>query len=391
MVATWGPVSAQELTGWIRGKREDMCDLAQALVEIESPTGDPRGIDRALDRVAHELVAMDYRVRVVGGGETNHLLAAPADRDKGQPIQLLIGHIDTVWPQGTLATMPFRSDQRRLYGPGVLDMKGGLVQMLFALRALRDLAIGLAATPVVFINSDEETGSRDSTRHLVRLGQAASRAFVLEPADGPTGALKTARKGVGRFRVAVRGRAAHAGLSPGDGASAILEMSHLVQRLFELNAPDRGVTVNVGTIDGGLGANVVAPRVVAEVDVRTWTEADATRVSQSIEALTVTNPQCAITIEGGFNRPPMELTPRNLRLWDCAETLAEQLGIALDRSEVGGGSDANTTSQHAATLDGLGAVGHGAHADDEQAVIDAMPERAALLAGLLASPLGARG
>jgi len=387
MVTASRSVRGTELMAWMLERTEAMCDLAKTLVEVESPTGDGPGVAEALGVLATELEALDFRVRMVRGGVTEHLLASPAGRARGRPLQLLLGHIDTVWPRGVSRTMPFRRAAGRLHGPGILDMKGGLAQLLFALKGIRELGLALPATPVVFVNSDEETGSKDSTRHIQRLARSAARAFVVEPADGPRGAIKTARKGVGRYRIKVHGRAAHAGLSPQDGASAILEMSHLVQELFDLNDPEQGVTVNVGTIDGGLGANVVAPTVVAEVDVRAWTEADAARVARGINALTPTNPRCEVHIDGRFGRRPMEPTERNQALWSNALQIAAELDVEIRQARVGGGSDANTTSRFTATLDGLGAVGQGAHADDEQLVVAAMPERAALLAALLTSAL----
>jgi glutamate carboxypeptidase len=378
---------AGELLDWMRGRTDDMCATAEKLVAAESPTGDAAGIDRATGYLGARLEALGFRLRTVAGVAGNHLLAVPRSRDRAAPVQLMIGHIDTVWPRGTIDSMPCRRDHDRLLGPGVLDMKGGLVQMLYALEALGEAGVALPATPLVFVNCDEETGSRDSTRHVRRLARASARAFVLEPADGPRGALKTTRKGVGRFTVRIEGHAAHAGLSPGEGASAILEMSHLVQELFQLNDPERGVTVNVGTVDGGLGANVIAPTVVAEVDVRAWTQADADRVEERIRDLAPTNPRCAIRVDGGFGRPPMEQTDRNEALWRRAVSAARALDLDIARAGVGGASDANTTTRYTATLDGLGAVGQGAHAVDEQLVITRMPERAALLAVLLASGL----
>jgi glutamate carboxypeptidase len=364
-----------------------MCELIHRLVDIESPTGDAAGVGTALGLIEEQLLQMGLRARQVTGKGGTHLLAMPSQRERDAPAQLLLGHVDTVWPKGTIATMPFRVENGRLFGPGVFDMKGGLVQMVFALRALDELRIAPPATPVVFVNSDEEKGSHDSSRHIRRLARAVARAFVMEPAYGTQGALKTTRKGVGSFTISVHGKAAHAGLSPDEGASAILEMSHLVQGLFELNTPEQGITVNVGTIDGGLGANVVAPRVVARVDARTWTDADAETLERSIRSLTPKDSRCAIDVEGGFGRPPMEVTEPNQALWRRAATVADELGIEIEQAGVGGGSDANTTSRHAATLDGLGAVGQGAHAADEQLIVSHLPERAALLAGLIASPL----
>jgi glutamate carboxypeptidase len=262
--------------------------------------------------------------------------------------------------------------------------------MTFALCALRDLGIAPMVTPVVLVNSDEEIGSRESARWIHLLARLASRVFVLEPALGRSGKLKTARKGVGKYKVRVRGKAAHAGLEPGAGASAIVELSHVVQRLHALNDAERGVTVNVGMIEGGLRSNVVAPEARAVVDVRVPTEADARRIEAAIDAIEAETPGTVVEITGGVGRPPMERTPRNAALWMLAAEAAAALGIQLDEGTAGGGSDGNLTSQYAATLDGLGAVGDGAHADHEYVEIDRLAERAALLALLLlAPPLGA--
>jgi glutamate carboxypeptidase len=297
--------------------------------------------------------------------------------------------MDTVWPIGTLAEMPVRADEGRIRGPGVFDMKGGLVQMVFALRALRDLGMEAPATPLVLVNTDEEVGSRDSVPYVCMLARCSARAFVLEPAHGPEGALKTARKGVGRFRVTVHGRAAHAGIEPGAGVSAILELSHQVQRLFALNDPERGITVNVGTIDGGLRPNVVAPEASALVDARVRAADDARRIEEAIAGLRPVQEGVALEVEGGFGRPPLERTARNRALWRTARRAADRLGLALDEAAVGGASDGNFTSLYTATLDGLGSVGAGAHAADEHVVLARMPERASLLALLLAAPLEA--
>ena len=224
-------------------------------------------------------------------------------------MQLLLGHCDTVWPPGTLKKMPVDFEDDLVKGPGVYHMKGGLAQMVFALRALHDLDLEPTVAPVVFVNSDEEVGSLDSTRHIRRLARVAQRAFVMEPSLGPSGKLKTARKGVGRFTVVVEGEPAHAGLDPEGGASAILELSYLIQALFALNEPARGITVNVGTVDGGLSPNVVAPEGRAVVDVRVPTRQDARRVQQSILDLEPVTPGMKLRIEGTIGRLPMEPTP----------------------------------------------------------------------------------
>jgi glutamate carboxypeptidase len=294
--------------------------------------------------------------------------------------------MDTVWPLGTIETMPVRRRGDDLLGPGVVDMKGGLVLMLFALRALAAHGLEPALTPVALVTSDEEIGSRESLPTIVRLARGARRAFVLEAAYGPSGKLKTARKGVGWFRLTVHGRASHAGVAPEEGLSAILELSHQIQRLFALNDPSRGVTVNVGTIDGGLRPNIVAPLASAAVDVRVPTHEAAAEVEAAIRALQPVGEGLALEVEGGLGRPPMEPTPRNRSLWLEAERLGGLLGLALDEAAVGGGSDGNYASLYTATLDGLGPVGAGAHAVDERVAIPRLPERAALLALLLLAP-----
>jgi glutamate carboxypeptidase len=283
--------------------------------------------------------------------------------------------------------MPVRVEGEVLKGPGSFDMKGGLVQMVYALRAVQQLGLTPPADSVVVINSDEEVGSRDSTPLIRRLARGATRAFVLEPAFGKDGKLKTTRKAVGSFTITIQGRAAHAGINPEEGASAILELSHQIQRLFALNDVARGVTVNVGTIDGGLRSNVIAPEVRASVDVRVRTRADAATIEESIRGLQPVNGQTAIRVEGGFEHPPMEPVPRNQALWQLARHLGRRLGLELEEAAVGGASDGNTTSQYTATLDGLGAVGDGAHAAHEQVAIPQMAERSALLALLLSAPL----
>lgn len=379
-------LDAKALLARLREQTGEMTELLARLARAESPSLDPDAQREAFSILEAELSELGFSVeRLAGEGTGDHLLAAPPDADEGEPHQLLLGHLDTVWPAGTIAEMPLRADGGMLYGPGVFDMKGGLVQMLFALRALAELGVEPPSPPVVLINADEEIGSRDSRRHVERLARGAARAFVLEPAFGIAGKLKTARKGVGRFTVRLSGEASHAGLDPEGGVSAILEASHQIQRLFALNDPERGTTVNVGTIDGGMGPNVVAPEALAEVEARVVTAADAARVGEQIRALEPVTEGVTLSVEGSFGRPPLERTPRNRGLWELARAAAAELGIEISEALVGGASDGNTTSAHTATLDGLGAVGDGAHARHEHVVVERLPERAALLAVLLAT------
>jgi glutamate carboxypeptidase len=265
-------------------------------------------------------------------------------------------------------------------------MKGGLVQAVFAIRVLRDLGIEPSVNPVFLINSDEEIGSIESSGAIRRLARLVDRTMVMEPSLGSRGQLKTTRKGVGRFVINVVGRAAHAGLDPEKGISAILELTHVVQTLFALNDPQRGITVNVGTIDGGMRPNVVAPESRAEVDVRVRSQEDARLIEQAIHSIQPTVPGTELEIRGSIGRPPLEPTPGNRKLWERAVEAAATLDIDLEEGAAGGGSDGNWTSLYTPTLDGLGAVGDGAHALHEHVVEEKMPERAALLACLLLGP-----
>lgn len=375
---------AQRLQSYLHDQQEPMVDLLSQLALIESPSMDPTAQQPVFDLLAERLAALDFQVQRVPGQATGGVLyARPASRSRGAPAQMMIGHCDTVWPHGTLATMPLTRAGHRLAGPGVFDMKGGLVIGLFALQALAALEVQPALTPVLLINSDEEIGSPESSRHIARLAQAVQRVFVLEPGFGPQGQLKTARKGVLRFDVTVQGKAAHAGLAPWDGVSAILELSHVIQQLFALNDWPNGISVNVGQISGGTRPNVVAGEARAVVDVRIPTVADAQRISAAILALRATLPGAQVTIEQISASLPLEPTPRNQRLWQQAQSAGRLLDLGLEAVTVGGASDGNTTSQFTATLDGLGPVGDGAHAAHEHVLVDRLPERAALLALLL--------
>jgi len=381
--------SAQDLLNYLQDQRAEMVLLLRHMTEAESPSDVPGAQLEIREIIAAELEHLAYRVKRIPGRSSGGMLyARPSGRKHGAPVQLLLGHYDTVWPLGTIEEMPFETKGDRVHGPGVYDMKGGVVLALLAIRALQHFGAEPEVAPVIFLNSDEEIGSRESRRYIESLAPHMERVFVLEPSLGPAGLLKTARKGIGRFTVTVQGEAAHAGLDPGAGASAILELSHVIQDLFALNDLDKGITVNVGTIDGGLRPNVVAPKSRAVVDVRVATQADAQAVESAIFSLEPATPGTTLHIEGAFGRPAMEKTPANRRLWMLACQLASDLGLDLEEGLAGGGSDGNTTSLYTATLDGLGAVGDGAHAHHEHLVLGQSLERAALLAMLLlAEPL----
>ena len=361
--------------------------MLQHVASIESPSQHPETQSAVFDVFSDAFRDLGFECRRLKGQTSGgQLLASPRDRQSDQPNQLLLGHVDTVWPLGTLEKMPVETRGGCVHGPGVYDMKGGLVQAVFALRAIRDLRLQPSVTPVWFLNSDEEIGSQDSVARIRRMARICNRAFVMEPSLGPDGKLKTARKGVGRFVVRVSGVAAHAGLDPDKGVSAIHELSHVVQTLFALNDPARGISVNVGTVDGGTRPNVIASESRAEVDVRVRTRHDARNIEQAIHAIQPTVPGTKLKIEGHIARPPLEPTPGNQALWHRACEAADALNLELSQGAAGGGSDGNWTSLTTPTLDGLGAVGDGAHALTEHVVEERMPERAALLACLILDP-----
>jgi glutamate carboxypeptidase len=365
-----------------------MVGLLTELASLESPSDVKESQAPVQACLRRALEGRNFTVRHVAGRATGGLLyARPRSRARGLPAQVLIGHSDTVWPLGTTASMPVLVGDGRVRGPGVFDMKAGLVQGIFALEALAALGHVPPATPVLIINSDEEIGSPESKRWIRSLARHAARAFVLEPAHGPEGRLKTARKGMAQFKVSVRGVPAHAGLDPTAGASAILEMAHTILRLHALTDPGRGTTVNVGVVRGGTRRNVVAAEASADVDVRVVTLADGEDVTRAIRGLEPKTPRTSIHVEGGLSSPPLERTERNARLWRQAVDAGRRFGLELDEYMAGGASDGNTTSQHTATLDGLGAIGDGAHALHEWVSIDGMVERTALLAELLMAPL----
>jgi len=379
--------NAARVLDYVNDQQHVLTGLIKDLVEAESPSAHPETHDDVRRILRLALASVGYESRETPGGDKpRHVFARPAERERGRPSQLVVGHYDTVWPVGTLEERPFRIDGNVIHGPGSFDMKGGLAQLVVALRTIRDLRLDTPVVPVIFVNADEEIGSRSSTRYIRMLARRATRALVLEPALGERGDIKTARKGIGRFTITVHGKAAHAGLDPEGGASAILELSHVIQTLFALNDVERGITVNVGTIDGGIQPNVIAPHSKAVVDVRVPTVAAGNEIEYIIHSIRPTNPEVRLHVEGSIGRPSMEATPRNQKLWEQVRDAGEDLGMKLQQTRAGGGSDGNTTSQFTATVDGLGPVGDGAHAIHEHLLVDKTLERAALLTMLLAAP-----
>ena len=347
-----------------------MIDLLRDLVEIESPTGDTGELR---ERMAEELGARGGEVEHAG----EHLLASfPGD---GAPL-LLLGHLDTVWPRGSLARLPWRVDDGRAYGPGSYDMKGGLVVLLEAIRrreGTRALRVALTA--------DEEIGSLSAHDALGRAADGAAAALVCEP---PTarGDLKTARKGLGRFRLVVTGRAAHAAEAE-SGASAVAELARLVSRLHDLNDPGAGVTVNVGVISGGTRENVVAAKADALIDVRVPTIEARDRLAGVFGDLATETPGTSLVLEGGWTRPPLERSEGGARLFERAREHGRALGLDLGEAAVAGGSDGNLVAAYGVpVLDGLGAEGGGAHAEDEHVLVGSLETRTELLARILRDP-----
>ncbi len=377
----------EKIRQYLDSQLRDMIRLLEQLVLLESPSLDPSSQKNILNHLQKEFEKTNYQVTRVSGRESGGmLLARPQVRVRSQPLQLLVGHTDTVWPIGTLVKIPYKENGNQLSGPGIFDMKAGLVQMIFALRTLNFLDLTPSVTPVVFLNSDEEIGSNDSELWLRRLASRSNRVFVLEPANGEEGRLKTVRSGVGLFKIFLKGRAAHAGIEPEAGASAIVELSHVIQKLESLNSPHMGISVNVGLVKGGLRPNVVAQESDASVDVRVLRRQDIATIQKAIYDLRPNNPAVKIDIQGTVSRPPLEKTPRNKYLWESALIAAKSLGFDLNESTAGGASDGNTTSSYSATLDGLGGVGGGAHSEHEFVFANRLPERAALLALLLLQP-----
>jgi glutamate carboxypeptidase len=367
----------------LRSRRPEMIDELRTLVEHESPSHDKPALDSLARLLAGRLREQGGEVEIVARPDAgNHVLARFPGQGSGRPA-LVLTHFDTVWPKGTLATMPFREEGPRLYGPGVYDMKASLVMVLEALAAVRALNIDLPRPLIVAMTSDEEVGSASSRALIEGLARESEYVLVLEPplADG---SLKTARKGVGRFTVEVEGKAAHAGVAPERGASAIVELAHQVLKIQDLNDPAAGTTVNVGVVHGGTTANVVPAWAVAQVDVRATSLAAAGAVERALKARAPVTPGTQITLKGEFGRPPMERTAAVAGLFARAREVGRELGLELTEGSTGGGSDGNfTAALGVPTLDGLGALGGGAHAADEHIIIDSLSERGALLAALL--------
>jgi len=359
--------------------------LLRAMVEIESPSDNKAAVDRCVDFVAKHSLAMGGRVRRHARKECGDLLELRfgPQRSRRKPV-LLLGHLDTVWPLETLKGMPWRVEGGRVWGPGVLDMKAGVAMALTAIAMLKDSA-KLTRPVTILLVSDEEVGSNASRSLTEKLALESEAVYVLEPAQGLAGAYKTARKGVGNYRIRVEGVAAHSGVDFENGHSAIVELARQIGQITQFTDLKRGITVNVGTVQGGTRSNVVAAEAYAEVDVRIAKTKDRLRVDKQFRSLRVFDNRCTLYVEGGLNRPPMERTRGTVALYKRAEAHARQMGFALSEAATGGGSDGNFTSALGVpTLDGMGAVGEGAHAAHESLLLEHMAPRTALLAAMLA-------
>jgi len=373
----------------LQKQQPQMLRMLQRFVEAESPTTDKAAVDRFGKIVAEAVAARGGQVRFITARQSGDHLRAEfrfgAGRAAGQ--LLLLGHLDTVWERGTPARMPFRIRRGRAYGPGVFDMKAGIMMALFALEALQAERIAVQKKVVLLLNADEESSSPSSRAVTEKEARRSGRVLVLEPAFGPQGAVKTARKGVGEFRIRVTGRAAHAGLDPENGASAVAELAAQVLRVTQFADAAKGITVNPGVISGGTRSNVVAAEATALVDVRVARSRDLKALEKRFRELRPIDPRTRLEVTGGFHRPPLERTPQVAALFEQAKGLAASLGIALEEAAVGGGSDGCfTAALGIPTLDGLGAVGEGAHAEHENVLVRELPRRAALLAHLIAAP-----
>jgi glutamate carboxypeptidase len=372
---------------WARANERRIVATIREMVECESPSDDPAAINHQVEQIADRWGQMAKVTRKKAKGHGDHLLlefALPGKKKSGQLLTL--GHTDTVWPLGTLKTMPWREADGRLWGPGVYDMKGGVAFFCHAMEALRELEVPVARKVVLLLDSDEEIGSPSSRPLIEAQARKSSGVLVLEPGTGPTGKLKTSRKGVGGFQVTVTGKAAHAGVDFTNGANAIVELARQIDKIAGFTDLAIGLTVNPGVIRGGTRSNVVPAEASVDVDLRIARLKDAAPLEKKFRGLKPVDPRCTITVTGGLNRPPMERTKAIAAWFAEARKLAAQIGIDLEESSTGGGSDGNFTGALGIpTLDGLGAVGEGAHAVNESLFIDRIADRTALLAGLVAN------
>ena len=379
-----GP-SASERLQHFKQRNNEIAETVRQIAEIESPSDNKQAVDRLGSYLAGRFEKIGGHSKLHRATEFgDHLQVDFEGSGKRSPV-LLLGHLDTVYPLGTLKSMPCTISNGNLSGPGVLDMKSGIALMLHAIEALLAWNEDKLTRPVtVLLVSDEEIGSRSSRAITESLAKRSSAVLVMEPSYGPKGAVKTARKGVGEYTVKVTGKAAHAGLDFEKGESAILELARQLSAISKLVDVKHGITLNPGVISGGTRSNVIPAEAAAVVDVRVLKMKDASVIDKKMRALKPYNRKCKLQITGGVNRPPMERSGGVVELLKKATAIAKEMNWKLDEAAVGGGSDGNyTAGLGIPTLDGLGGVGEGAHAAHESIVIAELPRRAALLAGLI--------
>jgi glutamate carboxypeptidase len=370
---------------YFESRQPSLIDTIRELVSIESPSDNKSASDRLGTLIAEKFRTLGGHVTIPPAKDfaDNIQIDFPSST-KTKPI-LLLGHFDTVYPLGTLAHMPCHLSHGHLHGPGVLDMKSGIVLMLSAIEALQSWHGELPRPVTVFLVSDEEVGSRSSRAITESLAKQSAAVLVLEPAAG-TGAVKTARKGVGDYTLTVQGVAAHAGLEPEKGHSAIVELARQIAAITRLNDLKHGISVNPGVIRGGTRTNVIAAEAACEIDVRIARATQAKALDRKFRALKPHDKHCRLTLDGGINRMPMERTAGVAALYKKAQAIAHQIDWELAEASVGGGSDGNfTAALGIPTLDGLGGAGAGAHAPHEHIVINELPRRSLLLASLIES------
>ena len=377
------------MTRFLRYAQEKHADIVALISELamcESPSDSPAAVNRMVDLLIEKTADVAWAKTFESNkfGKTLRLqFKLPGEKKHGQVLAL--GHSDTVWPMGTIKTMPVNVADGRLWGPGVLDMKAGLAFFIFAMRALRDLDVAVSHEVVLLIASDEEVGSHSSRPITEDEARRSNCVLVLEPGTGFAGKLKTARKGVGDYKIVIKGKAAHAGVDFTSGASAILEAARQISEIAKFTDLERGITVNPGVISGGTRSNVIADTAQLHVDVRVNRLVDAAELDEKFRSLKAKDERCTVSVDGGLNRPPMERTAEIAALFHKARALAEEAGVVIDESATGGGSDGNfTAALGVPTLDGLGGVGEGAHAPNESILLERVADRVALLAALVA-------
>ncbi len=379
--------AAPERLRYFEQRQSEIVQSIRELAEIESPSDNKNAVDRIAVFLAERFKALGGKTQVHRSAEFGGSLQIDFQGASGRPSRkpvLLLGHYDTVYPLGTLQNMPCKIENGKLRGPGVLDMKSGIALMLHAIAALRSWHGGLPRPVRVFLVSDEEVGSHSSRKITEALAKQSAGVLVLEPAAGLRGAVKTARKGVGEYQLRVKGVASHAGLDPGKGHSAIVELARQIAVISKFNDLGQGISVNPGVITGGTRTNVVAAEASVEIDVRIERAKQAAVIDRKLRSLKTFDRKCKLEMTGNINRLPMERTAGVAALYGKAREIASQVGWRLAEAAVGGGSDGNfTAGLGIPTLDGMGGVGDGAHAVHEFIVISELPRRALLLAGMI--------